>query len=545
MLALVNRCRSSTAGEIIGSNVNDDTIVISVSIFENTIAETFYFDQSDLAICAKQIGKLFSSHQPNVALIFCNAISDHEFIKNSALIKSLSKENKNVLIAGGQAGIAHQLVDTYVFTEQVVSNKGCVVALLKGESLQSWAYHNNGWIPIGRKMQVTCSKGHRVHAIDDKSIKELYKHYLGADIDLTDFIHPALQFPLVREEDGVLSVPVKEYDDGSFEFTGCLAKGTTVRFSFCDIVHLESEAKRIKAELQSHEPEALYVYSCGARKKLLGKKVSIDIRNLDDIASTAGFFTSTEFFTSPDLKTHCLIQNMTLLGLSEQPSLGRLKDIETECVDEADDSSNQINEIRILTTLIAQTSKELEESNRQLAQMARMDNMTGLYNRNYFDLFLKTELKRHQRSNMPISLILLDVDYFKQFNDVYGHVAGDHCLAKVGEIIRNTLKRTMDIGFRYGGEEMGGVLPNTDFKGATIVAETIRQAIEEADIAHSASLVAPYVTVSIGYLTITLTDDFMPEQQRVIDMCDQLLYQAKTKGRNRIIGKCMNFKNKS
>ncbi len=527
---------SSTEGEILGAQISDDQIIISVSLFEHVTVKTLHFSDDDLVTRGNKIREQIAKHKAKVAVIFSTSIDNGKFVNNSELIEEISKGNESVVYCGGQAGIDESLSDTYVFTQDVVLNKGTVIALLEGDNLQSLRFRNDGWIPVGRKMQVTRSLGYRAFTIDNKTIRELYLHYLGVELDLSNLQHPALQFPLMCERDGVLVkvLPTHQYPDGSYDFTNKLIEGETVRFSFCDITQLEAEAFKIRSQFEAHQPEGIYIYSCGGRKKLLRNLVTIDTQGLDVVTNTAGFFTSTEFFTARDMRTHCLVQNMTILGLSESTS--NSKPVTVDIIPKRINASNQFSTIRILTKLISQTSKELEESNNKLLEMVKLDNMTGLYNRNHFDHVLKDELKRHHRSKEPLSLILLDIDYFKQFNDVYGHVAGDNCLAEVGKVIKDTLKRPTDIAFRYGGEEMGGLLVNTDAVGAEYIAESIRSGIENAAIPHAASQVSSYVTASVGYLTITFTSNQLPSAKQIIELCDTMLYQAKKHGRNQCVG---------
>ena len=133
--------------------------------------------------------------------------------------------------------------------------------------------------------------------------------------------------------------------------------------------------------------------------------------------------------------------------------------------------------------------------------MAVMDSMTGLLNRRSFDVMMKSELRRHVRSLEPMSLLLIDIDYFKQYNDLYGHVAGDDCLEKVGAIVRETLLRSSDMAFRYGGEEMSCLLPATDFSGAHHLVDRLQKNVKAAGIVHERSDISSQLTVSIGFMT--------------------------------------------
>ncbi|WP_249674046.1 sensor domain-containing diguanylate cyclase [Pseudomonas abieticivorans] len=168
--------------------------------------------------------------------------------------------------------------------------------------------------------------------------------------------------------------------------------------------------------------------------------------------------------------------------------------------------------------------------NDELEVLASVDKLTGLANRRHFDEFLDSELKRARRTESPLSLLLIDVDFFKLYNDTYGHIAGDQCLQQVSQIISACARRPGDRVARYGGEEIAIVMPNTDGPGCHSVARCILQAIVEAGIAHAQSPLG-VITVSIGAATCVAP---YGEPQALIEIADRALYQAKAEGRNRL-----------
>jgi diguanylate cyclase (GGDEF)-like protein len=179
-------------------------------------------------------------------------------------------------------------------------------------------------------------------------------------------------------------------------------------------------------------------------------------------------------------------------------------------------------------------SRELASANRELERISHQDGLTGIANRRYFDYFVNRELALARRTQADISLILCDVDFFKKFNDNYGHLSGDECLRKVATAIKGCCRRPTDLAARYGGEEFVMVLPNTNYAGAVLVAESMRVAVENLAIAHGFSQAAPVVTLSAGILACIPTDDTTVDA--MITKADEALYQAKQTGRNRYIG---------
>ncbi|WP_029460799.1 diguanylate cyclase [Solidesulfovibrio alcoholivorans] len=174
----------------------------------------------------------------------------------------------------------------------------------------------------------------------------------------------------------------------------------------------------------------------------------------------------------------------------------------------------------------------LEESNKQLEAITNEDGLTKISNRRHFDKMLSYECSRHSRSGTTLSIAMLDIDYFKYYNDTYGHVKGDECLQRVARAIARSLNRPTDLAARYGGEEFVCLMPDTNLLGAVGVAENIRKTIANLAIPHAGSEVSDTVTVSIGTLSLTCTKDTTPDS--IIRKTDELLYQAKHEGRNRI-----------
>lgn len=175
---------------------------------------------------------------------------------------------------------------------------------------------------------------------------------------------------------------------------------------------------------------------------------------------------------------------------------------------------------------------ELQRARNYLKHLAVTDSLTDLANRRCFDEVLKTEFCRSSRLQHPLSLIMLDVDHFKNFNDAYGHVMGDSCLKQIAYTIRGSLNRPADFVARYGGEEFACVLPNTDLRGAVAIAEKIRTNIEQLNIPHKNSTAADYVTISLGVFTIVdYSKSFLSE---MVAKADRLLYRAKENGRNQV-----------
>lgn len=179
------------------------------------------------------------------------------------------------------------------------------------------------------------------------------------------------------------------------------------------------------------------------------------------------------------------------------------------------------------------TREALLQTNKQLELLASRDQLTGLANRRSFDESLATESKRAHREGTTLSLLMIDIDYFKNFNDTYGHIAGDKCLKAVGQALQCCLKRPSDLIARYGGEELAVILPKTDMAGAVTVAELILSALADLNLPHGSS---PFgrVTVSVGAAS-RHGAQLLERQLELVEIADQALYKAKAAGRNQLM----------
>lgn len=183
------------------------------------------------------------------------------------------------------------------------------------------------------------------------------------------------------------------------------------------------------------------------------------------------------------------------------------------------------------------TERKLNEEhirhiNQLLQRLSSTDGLTNIANRRAFDTAIEKEWRRASRQGTPLTLIMLDIDDFKPFNDTYGHQGGDHCLKEIATLLGESVKREGDLAARYGGEEFALLLPDTDEQGAMLLAENIRRKVDQLRIPHVSSEIADHVTVSMG--VCCLIPEAIDSPQILIDRADRALYQAKRTGRNRV-----------
>jgi len=176
---------------------------------------------------------------------------------------------------------------------------------------------------------------------------------------------------------------------------------------------------------------------------------------------------------------------------------------------------------------------ELKRQRDLLTRLSHLDGLTGIPNRRSLDETLAREWRRGSRSTRPLSLMMIDIDHFKAYNDSCGHLAGDDCLRAVAQALKIPLERAADFVGRYGGEEFLGILPETDEEGAMMVARELLEGVASLNISHPVSPLGGKVTISIGIATATIQHE--KNQTYLLQEADNALYRAKQEGRNRIV----------
>ncbi|VXD23241.1 diguanylate cyclase domain-containing protein [Planktothrix paucivesiculata] len=202
----------------------------------------------------------------------------------------------------------------------------------------------------------------------------------------------------------------------------------------------------------------------------------------------------------------------------------------------------QVWEQELLVSLAAQLAIAIQQSelyhqlkivNHELRDLATSDSLTGIANRRYFDEYLKNQWEQLSQEQAPLSVILCDLDFFKLYNDTYGHLAGDQALREIAQAISQAMKHPTDLLARYGGEEFAIILPKTSVADAILIAQSIQNQIEKLKIIHSGSSVSHYMTCSLGIGTVMPSEKM--NAKHLIEIADQGLYQAKAQGRNQYV----------
>ncbi len=179
------------------------------------------------------------------------------------------------------------------------------------------------------------------------------------------------------------------------------------------------------------------------------------------------------------------------------------------------------------------THLELKKQNDFLKKLTMIDGLTGIANKRRLNEYLEKWYRILLRKQLPLSVFMIDIDYFKLYNDTYGHLAGDDCLKQVAEAIRNSLKRPYDLAARFGGEEFACVIPEASVKDAIVIANRIKESIDDLKLEHKSSPISPFVTISIG--GVSKIPDELDKHNEMLQKADEALYKAKQNGRNQIL----------
>ena len=350
---------TTTAGEISHARMYENSTVISLSLFKKTTLKADYVESID-----KKSGVILSesitSEETKATIILSEGLHGHDY---EGFIKGFKEQHPDNIIAGGLAGDNFKLQKTLIFLNNTIYNKGSVGVSFSGSSLFVNNEYNLNWTPIGKEFTITKATANTVHEIDNQSSVKIFKKYLGSDI----FLNNAKSLPdfqlLYKEGSTIVSRTPMTMDGNSLVFAGPLKEGQKVQFGFSSASSVLSGSKVINSHIKNNPAEAIYIYSCIARKALLGNILENEFENFEFVAPTAGFFTYGEYY-STNINNALLNCTTTLLILSESSKKTKKgkKDLKKkkEILDDVT--------FRALTHFVKQTSDELNANVKLLNQ---------------------------------------------------------------------------------------------------------------------------------------------------------------------------------
>ena len=306
---------STTDGEIMQGKVSAQQTVLSFSMFEQTTLKTHSVKhQVDGYFSGKIIAESLIEKDTKLLIAFTDGLHTN----GDAFLKGINDVSSEVIVAGGLAGDNAAFKTTYVFTKDEIISEGAVAVSLNSKHLDVFTDYSFNWRRIGKPLTITKVVDNRVYIIDNRTAVETYMHYLGESM-AEGLPAVGIEFPLISVRGGlnVARAVLAKHDDGSLSFAGNFKKGDKVQFGYGDPQEILKFSQNILNTVSQHAPEAIFIYSCMARRHFMPEVIESETHPLNDVAPVAGFFTYGEFFTSSSSKKELLNQTMTLVTLSE------------------------------------------------------------------------------------------------------------------------------------------------------------------------------------------------------------------------------------
>ena len=511
----------ATAPSVVyGGEILEDGTIVSVYEFDfsrlsSSIATNPDAD-SDWLLLGQQLSD--DCTQENTRMLLCHAAGPSLNAEN--LARGITDNIQDTILTGCLATAPRQGTDSLVFQQNDIHDNGVVLVSLSGEDLVANIHFSTDWMMLGTAMEVTQASDNIVQCINDIPVREVYTRYLGEEA-VREFESTSVRFPLLVERDGVTIARLGKrlLPDGGIELWGNLYPGEKVRFGIPSPVVAMEDFNFLNSLLHEQPCDALIVYPGQVRRHLLKSLTSDEVSQFAETAPTAGMFTAGQFCYSPGQFSY-LHYSQTTVSLTE----GQDKQRQGSSASLINPFSQDTLEMRAVSRLVNTTARELEEANRSLEKLANTDALTGIFNRHKGQTVLDQEFLRARRYSRPLSLIMIDIDDFKQINDTFGHQAGDDALIHIAETIEPLIRQT-DFFIRWGGEEFLILCPETSIAGTAELAERLREAVAAKPAPGSTT-----ITLSIG------VTGYRPEdtQDSLLGRADKALYVSKERGKNQV-----------
>ncbi len=516
---------STSSGEIMSGNLHMGTTILNFMVFENTKVQLFAYDFSEIQ----------PSDAGSVLLGRCRLRKDLVSVGFLATLKTcnvkplfdmLAQLPPTVTVFGGGADTYDPEGKCYVFTQGALLKRGLIAVCFESPVLEVNVTSQLGWKPLGRQREITDMFGDNIITeLDHEPAISVYEKYLDIRKN-KHFTHDTMEFPVLLERNGniLARLPVST-NDGALVFAADFQIGERIWLAYGDpndLLRLSGETQKRICEFA---PEGVLVFSCVSRRAFLQNNVEADVGFFRQIeVPSAGFYTYGEIIRAGK---RVEILNVTMVSVSfregplEAPLI--MKDNYKKPVLE-----DSLSLVQRLARFIEATTRELEEANTKLAHMAAEDRLTELFNRGEMEKILKNEMESPLIKVRPLSIVMLDLDNFKQINDTYGHETGDKVLKYTAETLKKSI-RSGDSAGRWGGEEFLLLLPGATLESAAGVAERIRRLLSSSPVLPDGRC----ITASLGVAEYHPGEKFSHFYHRL----DSMLYDAKNSGKNQVVYK--------
>jgi len=360
---------STTDGEIIEGEIKVGKTILSFSCFENTQLATYYVPKNpkgSYQTGKDLIAKFETNRKAQVAISFVDGLG----VNGENYLKAFDEYDSNLIISGGLAGDNSQFKKTVICTQDKILTNGAVIVLLYNTNLIVHTHASFGWMSIGKQLTITKAKENRVYEIDGIRAIDIFAKYLGNDIAYA-LPGTGISFPLIliKKPINIPRAVVGKHNDGSLVFAGNLQEGDKVTFGYGNVEVILEERIKLKNNTNLENSEAIFIYSCMARRALMEKNIEVELNPLSKFAPLSGFFTYGEFYSTKDAKQYLLLnQTMTILSLSEanEKETKSFRDKKSSIYSKEDNPKNAMH--KALAHLIYQTTLELEEKNKALSE---------------------------------------------------------------------------------------------------------------------------------------------------------------------------------
>lgn len=523
-----------SAGEIRDAEIAPEEILVSAMFFESTSIQVLRFDQ-------------VKDHEAEIGARICTAVDRIPRLKGvelllpgteldtQTLFKEIGRCRKEISIFGGYSG-SHQLNSSkhLLFDGNGVAENSIFAVTYAGKDFFIDVDKTIGWDALGMPFRVTRAEGNRLYELDGKPALEVYDSFLQIDRTKENNAEAGYEFPLLgrRNGDELLRSIIHFMEDGSLELHGFVTEGMDIYLSYGNLSSIVEKVNERLESVRKFQPQAILLYSCVVRKVFWKDFVNMEMQPFARLASTAGFHTWGEVMRNQETG-EITEHNVTLLSIAMREGAPQEKVLPRAVVDDTV-LLGQASLLKRLTSLVSFTMSELQKAhsdlnilNQRLTLLAERDALTGIYNRGTIDRLIQQAMEDAAETGEKLSLIMVDVDYFKRVNDIFGHDTGDVVLQMIARMLQACAEEVQHAAAgRWGGEEFFVLLPNTDPKTAMETAEKLR-----ADVADREFPAVGHLTISVGVITA----DGREEYKSVLRGVDLALYQAKESGRNRVI----------
>ena len=443
-------------------------------------------------------------------------------IESGPVFHALSELPRRVRIFGGGATRQGATGAGKVFSDGMVLMQGLLAVCFSGPDLHVHVDSNLGWKPLGHNLVITAmgESEHVVRELNHRPAIRVYKKYLNL-MPHKDFLKKTLAFPFILYRNGqpIARHPVAACENGSLVFAGDFRPEEKIRLSYGDPKEILQNACNSRWEIQNFAPQGMLLFSCIGRYIFLQDKVDQELAEYQSIAPQGGIYTYGEI-SRMDGQVENL--NITLLSVSfregPKPEAAPLPRPPMPSADE-------MSMMQRMAYFVTVTTAELAAVNRKLTRLAKMDALTELCNRGEIETVLADQIRHFHEKQMPLSVIMLDLDDFKKINDTYGHSIGDTALKFVAHVLAENL-RYYDTAGRWGGEEFLVVLPGSDLLSAVAAAERLRSRIATQWTLPDGQ----HISASFGVCEARAGEAYAEFYPRL----DKTLYAAKHHGKNRV-----------